>query len=197
MLTWNYSLTDVVIAVLGICVVFNLLILMMRSLRRAAAGSGGSSVVFVKNPILETQVQSLSTPATVYDIKDLGDKTVELDIRSHREHCKFVAYWGVPIKDFPWSDAEPPHQHKEELLLGYVGSHRLQLNVKDCELGDQPRTHYHLVTVISAPEAESMLYSIYHLYGCSLKTSLLKQYLKSESGSMLASYFVTSPIDTE
>lgn len=100
---------------------------------------------------------------------------------------------GFPIiifyhfhQDFPWVGDEPPHQHKEEHPLHYIGRHQLSLNVKECELGDQPRTHYHLVTVITAPEAESMLYSIYHLYGCSLKTSLLSQYLKSATGTMLA-----------
>ncbi|OQR72133.1 hypothetical protein BIW11_01367, partial [Tropilaelaps mercedesae] len=87
--------------------------------------------------------------------------------------------------DFPWNE-QLPHEYDEAHPIPEMGRRRLRLEVKDCELGDQPRTRYHLVTIVTAPEADTSLYSIYHLYGCSLKTSVLQQYLKSDGGRLLA-----------
>lgn len=95
-MTWSYDLAEWILPIVGIFVAINLLFFLIRSME--GTGIGGSSVVRVKKPILETQVHSFSAPASVYDIKNVENGTVELDIRSHLEHCKVTAYWGVRIK---------------------------------------------------------------------------------------------------
>ncbi|OQR72278.1 hypothetical protein BIW11_01331 [Tropilaelaps mercedesae] len=95
MLFWG----QMVLYAMGACLALSVAFLLGRALFGILrAPHRGTSVVYVKRPRQELPVQRIRTPATVYEIRDIGNHCVDIDIRTHVVDCELKAYWGVSIK---------------------------------------------------------------------------------------------------